>query len=525
MTTAARALAATTLYFAALFPLSAAAADCESLASAALPETATIAAQAVAAGAFDPPYGNSLDKLPAFCRVTGVSKPTKDSYIRFEVWLPVSGWNSKFLGVGNGGFAGSIDYGRMARALKDGYATAGTNAGHDGEAVDATWAFGHPEKVIDFGYRALHDTTVNAKTLVSAFYGQAPRYSYFDSCSNGGREALMEAQRFPEDFNGILAGAPANNWTGLLTGGLAVTQNMYRNPPGYISGVKLAAIHKAALAACDAQDGNKDGIINNPETCHFDPSVLLCEGAESRTCLTPPQVSSLKSLYGGGRTPRGEKIFTGLVPGGEPGWAPWITGPGPGGALGPLFVENYFRYMVFEDPAWDLVSADIDTARRTANEKSGPVLNAVDPDLKRFEAQGGKLILYHGWNDAAISPMSTIDYYKSVLATMGAEKTNTFVRVYMVPGMGHCTGGPGPNVFGQLGLRTSTPGAEHSVFDSLEQWVESKTPPAAIIATKFAADSPAKDVQMTRPLCPYPQTAKYKGTGDAKSAENFECSE
>ena len=335
----------------------------------------------------------------------------------------------------------------------------------------------------------------------------------------------MEAQRFPEDFNGILAGAPANNWTELLAGSLAVTQSVYRNPASYISGVKLAAIHKAALAACDAQDGNKDSIVNNPEACHFDPSVLLCAGPESRACLTAPQVSSLKSLYAGGRTSRGEKIFGGYAAGGEPGWAPWITGPGPGGALGPLFVENYFRYMVFEDPAWDLVSADFDTARRTADEKSGPVLNAVDPDLKPFAARGGKLILYHGWNDPAISPMGTIDYYGKVLAKVGVEKAKTFVRLYMVPGMGHCTGGAGPNVFGQLGLRTSTPGAEYSAFDSLEQWVESDTPPAAIIATKFTADSPGKDVQMTRPLCPYPQTAKYKGSGDASRAENFECSE
>jgi feruloyl esterase len=220
---------------AAMIALPAKAASCESLSNTNLPHTTITTAQSVPAGAFTPPYSGSIEKMPAFCRVAGVIQPTGDSYIRFEAWLPASGWNGKYLGVGNGGFAGSIDYHAMAGDLKRGFATAATDTGHEGDSVDASWAYKHPEKVIDFGYRGLHETTENAKRLIQAFYSHPLQHSYFDSCSDGGREALMEAQRFPEDFDGILAGAPANYWTHLLAGGLGATQAMFGNPPAYIS--------------------------------------------------------------------------------------------------------------------------------------------------------------------------------------------------------------------------------------------------------------------------------------------------
>ena len=515
------------IFIAALAPIAfpAYAADCEGLLGTKLPDTTLTVSQPVPAGSFTPPYGNAIDKLPAFCRVAGVIKPTSDSYIRFEVWLPASGWNGKFLGVGNGGFAGAIGYNSMGGNLKRGYATAATDTGHEAEAEDASWAFRHPEKVTDFGYRALHLTTENAKSLIQAFYSHPPRHSYFDSCSDGGREALMEAQRFPADFDGILAGAPANYWTHMLAAGVDVSRAIYGNPAGYISSIKFPAISAAVLAACDAQDGVKDSIVNDPSHCRFDPSVLLCKAEETRSCLTAPQVASLRKLYSGGQDSHGRQVFPGYAPGaedGRSGWIPWLIGNGPGGSSSSVYMANYFRYMVFDDPAWNPLTASVDTAERAADEKTSRALNATDPDLRPFQARGGKLILYHGWNDPAISPLNTINYYKSVLAAMGEQNAARFTRLYMVPGMQHCYGGPGPTSFGQLGTTTAK-GPEHGIYDELEQWVEKGAAPGPVITTKYVEDNSAKGVQMTRPLCPYPQIARYKGDGDTNDSSNFEC--
>jgi Tannase and feruloyl esterase len=502
------------------------AADCVALLNAKLPDTTLTVARSAPAGKFVPPYGRPLDKLPAFCRVAGVIRPTSDSYIRFEVWLPVSDWNGKFLIAGNGGFAGSINYNSMAGNLRRGYATAGTDTGHEADLEDASWAFHHPEKVIDFGYRAIHVTSQNAKSLIQAFYTRLPRHSYFDSCSDGGREALMEAQRFPEDFDGILAGAPANFWTHMLAAGIDLMQGVYgRNPAGYISSTKIQVLQAAALEACDALDGVKDGIISDPLRCHFDPAVLLCKGDDSRDCLTAPQVAAAKILYAGGANARGKQIFPGYMPGAEDGpngWSQWIIGTSPGKASGAVFVENYFRYMVFNDPTWNLLTANVDKALHAADEETARSLNATDPDLRRFQARGGKLILYHGWNDPAISPQNSIKYYESVIAKMGPQQAESFVHLYMVPGMQHCFPGPGPNSFGQTG-HTTAKGTEYGIYDDLEQWVENGTAPGEIVATKYVEDDVAKGVQMTRPLCPYPQIAKYKGAGDTNDSANFVC--
>jgi hypothetical protein len=507
------------------FALPAGATDCNSLSSLALPDTTITIAQSVAAGKFDPPYGGPVENLPAFCRVAGIIRPTSDSTIRFEVWMPAAGWNGKFLGVGNGGFAGSIGFSSMAGNLKRAYATAATDTGHEADGVDASWAYKHPEKVADFGYRGLHMTTENAKAIIRAFYGRAADHSYFDSCSDGGREALMEAQRFPDDFDGILAGAPANFWTHLLTAGIDVTKVLYGNPVAYISNTKISAIADATLKACDMQDGVKDGVIGNPPRCDFDPSALLCGGTNSRNCLIAPQVAALKKIYAGGKDSHGKQIFPGLMPGAEEGrggWGLWIIGEGPGQSLYNGFLENYFRYMVFEDPSWNVLTANVEVAQQTADEKTAHSLNAVDPDLHRFKSRGGKLILYHGWNDAAISPSNTINYYQSVTDTMGAENVNKFVRLYMIPGMQHCSGGPGATSFGQLGSTTAK-GMGHGIFDALEQWVEKSTAPGEIVATKYVEDNRAKGVQMTRPLCPYPQVARYNGSGDTNDYTNFVC--
>lgn len=501
--------------------------NCEALSGLKLPQTKINTAQSVAAGTFTPPYGHAIEKLPAFCRVAGVLTPTSDSYIRFELWMPASGWNEKYLGVGNGGFAGAIDFRGMGDNLRRGYSTAGSDAGHEADSVDATWAYKHPEKVIDFGYRALHETTDTAKAIVKAFYGRPQQHAYFDSCSDGGREALMEAQRFPEDFDGILAGAPANAWTHMLSAGLAVGKALYGNPEAYISSTKIPAIEAATLAACDAQDGVKDGVIADPPKCHFDPAVLLCKGIDSRTCLTAPEIAALRTIYAGGADASGKQMFPGLTPGAEGGaggWGLWVTGEAPGQSLYAGFVQNYFRYMVFEDPSWNPLTADIGQAERLADQKTEQALNATDPDLGRFQARGGKLILYHGWNDPAISPMNTINYYNSVVSRMGAAEAKGFVRLYMVPGMQHCIGGPGATWFGQFGTPT-VKGPKHGISDALEQWVEKGIEPGDIIATKFISDNPDKGVQMSRRLCAYPAVATYKGSGDPNDADNFTCSE
>ena len=260
------------------------AATCEGLAALSLPHTTIAKTEAVPAGEFKPPAG-AAQKVPAFCRVTGTLKPSTDSDIRFEVWLPEK-WNGKFEGEGNGGFAGQINYAGLAAAVRAGSATASTDTGHEAGGTDASWALGHPEKATDFGYRAIHETTVAGKAITKAFYGDNAKRSYFSSCSNGGRQALMEAQRFPEDYDGIIAGAPANYWTHLLSNAVYLVQATMADPASYIPAAKLPAIESAALAACDANDGVKDGVIDSPNRCQFKPASLECKGADSDSCLT-----------------------------------------------------------------------------------------------------------------------------------------------------------------------------------------------------------------------------------------------
>ena len=400
------------------FPASGA--TCESLAQLKLPATTITVAQPVPAGSFTPPKSQPIPNLPAFCRVTGVIQPSPDSHIEFEVWLPVSGWNGKLQGVGNGGFAGSIDYGEggLSGALSRGYAAAATDTGHQGSGIDARWALGHPEKVIDFGHRAIHETAVKARAIIGAFYGNGPKRAYFSSCSNGGRQALMEAQRYPEDYDGIIAGAPANYWTHLMAGFLWNSQATVADAESFIPSRKLAALQAATLAACDALDGVKDGVIDDPTRCQFDPAKLLCAGAETDACLTAPQIGALRKIYTGPQTSKGEKLFPGYLTGGEAGqggWSAWIIGAAPKMSLHYIFGTQCFANMVAENAAWDYKTFDVDAGTRAADAKIGPVLNATNPDLSRFRARGGKLIMYHGWSDAAIAPVNAINYYQSAV--------------------------------------------------------------------------------------------------------------
>jgi len=507
-----------------------AAATCESLADLKLPNTTITMAQTVAAASFTPPSpgGNmpiaaSYKELPAFCRVAGVIKPTSDSEIKFEVWMPSAGWNGKFHGIGNGGFAGSITYQGLAGALSRGYAAASTDTGHSGQ--DASWALGHPEKIVDYGHRAIHEMTEKAKSIIKAFYGDGPKRSYFASCSNGGRQALMEAQRYPNDYDGIIAGAPANYFTHILTGFAWNMQATLNDAASYIPARKLKAIEATALAACDGRDGVTDGVLDDPVKCGFDPSVLLCKGAESDECLTEKQVAALKKLYAGPRNAKGKQIIPGFVPGGETGqsgWTAWITGPAPKGALQYFFSTQAFANMIYNNPAWDYKTFELERDGKLADEKLGAILNAVDPNLKAFKARGGKLILYHGWNDAALPPVNTINYFESVRAKLGKRESDAFMRLFMAPGMQHCGGGPGPNSFG-IFVTSAQSDPRHDLTLALERWVEEGVAPDQIIAAKRQTADPKSPVIRTRPLCPYPQVARYKGSGSTDDAANFAC--
>jgi hypothetical protein len=363
--------------------------------------------------------------------------------------MPATNWNGKFQGIGNGGFAGTIGYTALADAVAHGYAAASTDTGHEatGQTPNAEWALKHPEKIADFGYRAIHETAVTAKHVIAAFYGDAPQHSYFNSCSNGGRQALMEAERYPADYDGIIAGAPANYWTHLLASAASGVKATLSEAASYIPASKLPAIEAAALAQCDALDGVKDGVIENPMACHFDPSVLRCKGAESDACLTGPQLTALGSIYGGLKDAKGQQVFPGLSPGaeGEPGaWGSWVTGDAPQKSQMYYFSTQFFENMVYDDPAWRFQSFDPDRDTKAADDKLAAVLNSTNPDLSAFRQRGGRLIIYHGWADPAIPAVNAVNFYLSMTAKMGMTASGEIARLYMVPGMGHCGGGPGP---------------------------------------------------------------------------------
>lgn len=485
------------------------AADCADLAKLALPQAKVTLATAIPAGAFTPPGGRPIPNLPAFCRLAATLTPTSDSDIKIEVWLPAK-WNNQLFGVGNGGYAGSISYSGLAEGLRHGFAAVSTDTGHTA-TPDASWALNHPEKITDFGHRAIHLMTVQAKAVITAHYGTAPKKSYFSSCSNGGRQALMEAQRYPEDYDGIIAGAPANAWISLMTTAAKNTQATGR---AYLPAAKLPAIQAAVLTACDQLDGVKDSVLENPAACRFDPASLRCAGPETNDCLTAPQIESLKTVYAGLRSAQGKPLFPGYSPSGEAepgGWGPWITGPAHDKSALYGFSTSFFRFFVHSDPNWDYKTFDI-SKDLPAAQKLAPALDSTSPDLKAFHARGGKLILYHGWCDAAIPAQNAIDYYQSVVKKMGTKRAAQFVRLFMVPGMQHCSGGVGPHTFGQSSSPQGDPTT--NIAAALARWVEQGQAPEQLIASK-----PGR----TRPLCAYPKQARYKGTGSTDDAANFTC--
>ena len=485
---------------------------CGDLTSFSIMEGTVTSASLVETGAFTPPVApggrapsrasvtRTYGGLPAFCRVIATLRPTNDSNITVEVWMPLSGWNGKYQAVGNGAFRGSISHSAMAAALANGYATSSTDTGHIGNTAE--FGLDHPEKVVDFGWRSLHLMAVLTKEVIAAHYDESLRYSYWNGCSAGGRQAMKMAQAFPEDFDGIVAGAPGQDWSGRAAGALRVASYLGSNPAARLSADDRLLVHAAAISACDAADGVVDGVIDSPQHCDFDPAVLQCEGAKNGSCLTAAQVGTVRMLYTSPVNPSTNREITGLVPGSELNWTDlgWTNSARSTGL-------ELYRYLVYGDPNWTIDRFDFDTDIVKAEETDDETLNALDPDLKPFFARGGKLLAYHGWSDAQISPLNATQYYERVVESVGsAEEVHDSYRLFMAPGMGHCGGGEGPSVFDKMAL--------------IEAWVEEGRAPDHVLATKFG---PEGEVEMRRPLCAYPARAVYDGNGDPKREESFSC--
>lgn len=491
-------------------PISAAA-PCEALAALTIANTVVTSAESVPPGPLSRSsaggqQARDLGDLPAFCRVSVVSRPVDDSEIGIEVWLPsADAWNGKLLGTGNGGYSGELGYEAMASGLRKGYAAAGSDTGHQGG--DLKFAVGHPEKVNDWGYRAVHVMTETAKLLVRNYYGRFADYSYFSGCSTGGHQALMEAQRYPEDYDGIVAGDPGHNRVRLNVGFLWSWTAVNQDSVAPFPASKLPFLGRQAIASCDPLDGVEDGLIADPPRCRFDPGTLLCHGADGGDCLTAAEVNAARRVYGGARNPRtGEQIYPGWAPGSEAsgaeragGWAGYFVGrPEPART-------DFWRYWVFEDPNWDSHTFDFDRDVAYADAKMAAI-SAIDHDLSGFKRREGKLLMYHGWADPVVPPQDSIRYYEKTVQTMGSlEATADFFRLFMAPGMGHCRGGAGPSEFDAL--------------EALDKWVAGGIAPDRITASHLSGGA----VDRTRPLCPYPLVARWDGSGNIDDATSFVC--
>lgn len=495
------------------------AAQCRTLAGKKLSTGRIETAEYVASGArlvSEPQSGqlaplNALVAPVSFCRVRARLHPSRDSDILVEAWLP-DNWNGKLYGVGGGGFSGG--YATAALTLRTqlaaGYAGVATDVGHPATET-ADWAFGHPEKLIDYAYRGNHLAAVTAKDAIRAYYRTSPKRSYFHGCSNGGRDALMEVSRFPSDYDGVIAGAPAAGWTPLMAGFMATHQAVFGPSGAPTLSSKLSLINAAVLAKCDGLDGVKDGVLNDPRQCRFDPQELQCQpgAAAGATCLSPGEVGAARAIYRGSTLSAGKLLTDGFAVGGETtGWDEWITGKKAAqGNLG----SEFFRWIVHGESGWDFTRFDIDRDFAAAQNKAD-FLDSDNPDIRPFIQQGGKLILYHGWSDAAISPYSTIRYFEA--ARQRSDPAGNSTRLFMAPGMGHCFAGPGPNSFDML--------------PELDGWVDKGMAPERIVATKYPNDllallkMPQPPVR-TRPLCAWPRIAKYKGTGSTDDAASFSC--
>jgi feruloyl esterase len=453
--------------------------------------------------------------VPRHCRIDGYVRVPGNT-VNFRLGLP-EGWNGKFYFQGVGGLGGTI--GAIESGLRRGYASASTDTGH--EASDPTWG-ANRAKELDYGHRGTHVTAVAAKALTTAFYGTAPAHAYFNGCSNGGRQALMEVQRYPTDFDGVIAGDPATG-TPMQAARAVVFQTLLKSPAHYLPKEKVDLIGRATLAACDATDGLADGLITDPRLCAFTPAQLRCGEGDGPDCLTDAQIETATLIYAGLKTPDGKTYAPPFPAGhedGPTGWQGWITGQEPPvrradgslqfGAKSPsgyALSDANFRFLVLDedDPAFSWRTFRFPQDLPRLKTMTG-ILSPLDPNLAPFRDAGGKLLLYHGWADPGISAYGTLDYYDQVSAAVGGPaEVDRFARLFLVPGMHHCSGGPGPNVFDML--------------PALEAWVEKGEAPARVVASRVDGGA----VTRTRPLCPHPQVAKYSGTGSIDDAASFVC--
>jgi feruloyl esterase len=479
---------------------------CESLKSQSGRDITITSAELVVAGPYRPtggvnPAARSQSApgavtLPEHCRVTAVLTPSTDSHIEMELWLPTTTWKGKFAAIGNGGWGGNITTPFMIPALIGGYATASTDTGHKGGASSADFALGHPEKVTDFAYRAVHEMTVKAKALINVFYGSPARFSYFVGCSAGGLQGMMEAQRFPEDYDGIVAGAPTYNLMQLSASQLVRQVEAIRDRAKRLTPEKITLLAKSVVAACDADDGVADGIISRPDRCSFNPSTIACKAGDRPDCLTPAQVETVNRAYAPVKAKNGATIYPGSSRGFEPGMrmpeAPMELHYTP------------FRYIAHQDPKWDPMSFDLDADLALALKTNAKDIAATEPDLSRFKARGGKLLFYHGWADPGPAPVSTVAYVEAVQEKLGG-KQDDWMRLFLMPGVGHCGGGVGPDQADFIG--------------ALDRWRDQSEAPSRIDASRIRNGA----VEMTRPLCPHPQVAVYNGKGNTNDAGNFSC--
>jgi len=502
-------------------PVMTAVARCDQLAQSAFKDTNFKIVSHNSAGKFTAPDGKEFSATPAFCRVAATLKPTADSNIDIEVWLPSNDWNGRYIGLGNGGFAGSIDYVSLIAGIKRGYAVAHTDMGTaradaGGGAISLA---GHPEKIIDWGHRSTHLMTLIAKDLVGQYYSKSNYKSYFMGCSTGGGQGIHEAQRYPSDYDGILVGAPANNrvatHTSLMWSGAAPRVT----PEAGLPFDKILLLHKSVVAACDPSDGVVDGIISRPELCDFNPNILQCVGGDDGACLSASQTDTVRRLYQGPINKNtGESIFAGQAKGSELGWLVF-TYPIP--PSGQVLYDDLF-YWVF-GPSFSWRNFDYGGDFVAAQNVLSSNVDATSPDLASFKNLGGKIILYQGLADQLIPPGQVVRYLDAV--SKGTGQVSDFMRLFNVPGMTHCAGGSAPNIFGQNLDISSIPGnPEVDILSALERWVESGVAPEKVLASQYTDNDLSKgNVVRTRPLCVYPKIARYTGHGDTNSAESFTC--
>jgi len=498
---------------------------CAALQTLPLTEARVVTAQHHVAGRFAPPQGAAFNVTKSYCRVEIVATPTPASDIRIEVWLPdTAHWNGRFWGLGNGSFGGQIPHRSLAVRSVAGYAVVATDTGHQADPSDSRWALGQLEKVADYGHRSIHLAAVHGKRAAEAYFGRKPDRAYFSAYSNGGRQALMLAQRYPEDYDGIIAGAPAPDLTGIYAGVAEFMARLAAAPETRLSAAQANLLAAAVRVSCDTQDGVRDGVLENPLRCRFDPAVLGCAAWPGTGCFNPAQVAGVRRLYDGLPAAAGEPPAGGLARGSELRWHALLYGDTPGQAELHAPVTGFFRHLVLGDAAWDLTQFRMDREAQRAKGRVAAALDATDPDIGRFVARGGKLILWHGWNDTVVSPAYSVAYHASVVRALGLQTAARAVRLFMAPGVEHGIGGPGPDRFGQFSGGDGDP--ERSLGAAMRRWVEQGVAPEQVIAVRYRSpNDPASGVARSRPLCAWPKVAVYRGEGSTDDAQGFRCEE